>query len=103
MKRLCMCVEVMCLWKSLGFDKVKIFHILEHGIQASSLGNGVSQKAFMPGNHDPTGALGKMNLAGVFRVIGGWGTWKEPSPSPAPGCNVSLPIPTPCGWSSSQL
>lgn len=27
----------------------------------------------MPGNHDPTGALGKMNLAGVFRVIGGGG------------------------------
>lgn len=27
--------------------------------RASSLGGGVSWKAFVPGNHDPTGALGR--------------------------------------------
>lgn len=41
--------------------------------KSPSLGNGVCSKACTPGNHDPTGALGKMNLAVVFRVVGGWG------------------------------
>lgn len=45
-------------------------------------------------------ALGKLNLAGVFGGVGGWGLgvggpWKEPSLCLAPGCNISLPVSTP--------
>lgn len=70
-----MCVEVMCLVKSLGFDKVGSFcthECWDMEFRPSSLGNGVSWKAFTLGNHDPTHALRKMNLPEeVFGVVGG--------------------------------
>ena len=66
-KRLRLCVEVMCLAKSLGFARVKSFHTLECPWQWGVVEDFYSRK---PWSHQ---CFGKMNLAGVFGVVCGWG------------------------------
>lgn len=63
-------VEVFGVWQGKVFPYP---WVLGMEFKPSSLGNVISWKAFMPGNHGPAGALGTMNLAGVFRVAAGCG------------------------------
>lgn len=70
-----MCVEVMCLVKFLGFDKVGFFCIYEcwdMEFRFFFFGNGVLWKVFTLGNYDFIYVLRKMNLLEeVFGVVGG--------------------------------
>lgn len=71
-------MEVMCLLKSLGFDKVKSFHALQCPVWNSNLpllamgchGRLSRQETMI----HPSDSLRKVNLVGVFRAVGGWGT-----------------------------